>query len=96
MRKTHPVPARRPSRVQKIAISLPAALVAEIERRRTTTGDTRSGLVARALKVYLHDTDAALRVRTYVESHVETPEQPSDVAVAQATAGYAFDGDRWE
>ena len=96
MRKTHPDSTHRPSRVRKIAISLPAALLAEIERRRATTGDTRSGLVARALEVYLHDTDAALRVRTYVESHVETPERPSDVAEAQATAGYAFDGDRWE
>lgn len=89
MRKPQPAPARPRSRVQKVAISLPKALLGDVERRRKSTGDTRRGLVAKALEVYLRDTDAALRVRTYVESYVKTPEPSSDVAESQATAGHA-------
>src|SRR5262245_41770680 len=87
--------ARQPPRVAKVAISLPAALLDEVERRRQRSGESRSRFVARALARLLRDADGASLVREYVEGYRRTPEDPSEVSAAEAAISDLLDEEPW-
>jgi metal-responsive CopG/Arc/MetJ family transcriptional regulator len=80
----------------KIAISLQPELLVRAEQLRRATGESRSALVARALRRLLRDEALAEQRREYVEAYRRLPETERDVRTARALAGRvlpAFDGD---
>src|SRR5437870_2304533 len=74
------------ARYRKVAISLPASLLSELERRRKATGASRSGFVAEALELYLRTDEAATRIREYVEGYRRMPETREEIEQANASA----------
>lgn len=79
-------PTRPRSRVAKVAVSLPTALLSEVEKLRKRSGETRSAVVRRALERLIDTTAEADAVREYVEAYRISPESPEEVALATPTA----------
>lgn len=70
----------------KIAVSLDAALLRRVERLRGRSGETRSALVSRALRLLTRQEEEMLRVRDYVRAYREHPETPQEIASVRAMA----------
>lgn len=71
------------SKTTKVAVSLPAALLAEAERARARSGESRSAYFRRALEAALRleaDREAAAR---YIEGYRRYPETVEDAAFVQ-------------
>jgi len=81
---------------EKVAISLPAGLLADLERYRKTTGETRSGLVRRAVERLLERATEADMVREYVEGYRRTPETADEIAGAAYLDPKAAEETPWE
>ena len=85
--------APRPrGRARKVAISLPAGLLEEVERRRRATGESRSRYVGNALVHFLRAADEAVRVREYVAGYRRMPESAEEVAESESKSPEAFFG----
>jgi len=70
----------------KVAVSLDPGLLAHAERLRATTGESRSALVGRALRLLLRDDARARDVKEYVEAYRRVPEGAQDERAARALA----------
>ena len=70
----------------KIACSIDWRLLAQVERLRAVTGETRSAVVDRALAKLTNEELRAARVRRYVEAYRETPETNPDERTARDLA----------
>ncbi len=90
------MPKSPPDLVGKIAISLPSDLLADVERLRRTTGETRSGLIRRALELMLGRIEHDGMVREYVAGYLAHPESRSEIDSATATASEALAEEPWE
>ena len=84
------------SRTDRIAISLPKQVLQAIERLRRKTGETRSGLIQRALREMLAGSAKTVRVRQFVEGYVRDPEGEEEILAAQASAMKLIAGEPWE
>lgn len=71
---------------EKLAISLDRDLLRRAERLREATGESRSALVARALRQFLRVEELDRQVREYSEAYRRVPETASDVREARALA----------
>ena len=83
-------------RVAKVAISLPRALLREVEKTRKATGLSRSAIVRMALEESMARRRRAVLVKQYVDGYRRFPETPADVAVAESAAADAFAREPWE
>lgn len=70
----------------KIAVSLDADLLRRVERLRAHSGESRSALLSRALRLLTREEEEAQRVRDYVRAYREHPETPQEVAATRAAA----------
>jgi metal-responsive CopG/Arc/MetJ family transcriptional regulator len=70
----------------KIAFSLEPEVLASVERFRARTGESRSAVIGRALKLLTDSEEKAQRVARYVSSYREQPETTRDVQVARRQA----------
>lgn len=70
----------------KIACSIDSRLLAQVERLRAVTGETRSAVVDRALAKLTNEELRAARVRRYIEAYRETPETKPDERIARDLA----------
>ena len=68
----------------KIAVSLPAGLVRQIERERKRTGETRSAFVQRAIRLVFSEQDRRKRVAEYIEGYRNQPETADEIAAAES------------
>lgn len=84
------------SRSDRIAISLPKHVLAAIERLRRRTGETRSGVIQRAICRMLAATARDSRVRQYVDGYLREPEGGDEVRAARASAAELLAGEPWE
>ncbi|MEL6338738.1 MAG: ribbon-helix-helix protein, CopG family [Myxococcota bacterium] len=66
------------SSAEKIAISLDPETLAEAERLRAKTGESRSALFARAVRALVSREDHAEKVRRYVHGYERRPEMQSE------------------
>ena len=80
----------------KIAVSLDADLLRRVERIRGRSGETRSALVARALRLLTQEEEKAQRIRDYVRAYREHPETPREVAAVRATAKRSLAAIAWD
>ena len=74
------------AKAEKVAITLDGDLLAEAERVRARTAESRSALIARALRQLLKEEARQEKVRRYVEALRESPEDSEHVSAAAALA----------
>ena len=80
----------------KIAISLDAELLRRVEQLRGRSGETRSTLVTRALRLLTREAQEAQRVRDYVRAYREHPETPREVAAIRTAAKRSLTAIPWD
>lgn len=71
------------AKAEKIGVSLDSGLLAQAERLREATGETRSALVGRALRQLLRAEAHQRDVKRYVEAYQAMPESSREVADAR-------------
>lgn len=71
---------------EKLAISLDRDLLRRAERLRETTGESRSALIARALKQFLRAEELERQAREYSEAYQRSPETAADARAARVLA----------
>jgi hypothetical protein len=72
--------------VQKTALSLPRDVYDRLEALRRVTGDTRSGIIRRAIEELFSNLRRAERSRRYVEGYKRFPETAGELRDAAAAA----------
>ncbi len=80
----------------KIAVSLPAGLVRQIERERRSTGETRSAFVQRAIRLVFSEQDRKKRAAEYIEGYRNQPETEDEIAAAGAAGAKLLAQEPWE
>ena len=83
-------------RAAKIAVSLDPDLLHRAERVRRRTGESRSALVSRALRVLTDEAERAQRVAEYVRGYREHPETAEEIASIRAAAQRSLAAIPWE
>jgi hypothetical protein len=81
---------------EKLAISLDRELLRRAERLRRTTGETRSALMARALRQLLGTQERERQVAEYVEAYRRLPETPAVTRRARTLARRAVAQLDWD
>ena len=80
----------------RIAISLPRHVLEAVERVRRRTGETRSGLIQRAIRQMLANSAKSVRVKQYVEGYLRDPEGEGEIRAAHASAAKLLASEPWE
>jgi hypothetical protein len=80
----------------KIAISIDRELLVKAERLRRSTGESRSAIVARGMRLLLRMEARAARVAEYVEAYRRAPETVADVRGARALSRRALAHLPWD
>ena len=78
----------------KIAISLPEATFAALERERKRTGASRSALVCAAIEGWLRARVASKEDQRYVEAYLRQPDDSDDLAAIASAAAKSWG--EWE
>lgn len=73
----------------KIAVTVPTATYAVVERLRRRLGKSRSAVVALALDEWIRAADISDDDRRYAEAYVRVPESPAALAEIRALAAQA-------
>ena len=84
------------SNTKKIAISLPAELVEELERIMKKNGEPRSSVIRHLIEKALMQDEIDIRIRQYIEGYMKYPETDDEKKFAKATSTMAFDEEAWE
>ena len=72
---------------EKVAITLEGTLLEGVEALRRKTGESRSAVIARAVRRLLDDERKRAQVQEYVAAYERVPERSDEVlAVAEASA----------
>ena len=87
--------ARKSAAVTKVAISLPAALLASIDRAGKQSGRTRSAVFQEALRAWLGEHETATFVREYVAGYRVLPEDASEIEAVDAAAALLLSEEKW-
>jgi hypothetical protein len=80
----------------KVAVTVSAEVLAEAERERKRTGESRSAVFERALTLYFAERRAVEAARQYVEGYRREPESAAEVRVATTVAMSAFSSEPWD
>jgi hypothetical protein len=80
----------------KVAITVSADVLAEAERERKQTGESRSAVFERALTMYFAERRAVEAARRYVDGYRREPESAAEVRVATALGLAAFAAEPWD
>ena len=80
----------------KIAVTLPADLLEQVERLRERTEESRSAVVVRALQLLLRHAERQLKAREYVAKYQAMPESEEDVDRAHDHAKQLLAQIPWE
>jgi metal-responsive CopG/Arc/MetJ family transcriptional regulator len=81
---------------EKVAISLDREIFEQAEQVRKASGETRSALVARALRQLLRDESQTRAVAEYVEAYRRFPETTTDERRARALARKSVAALAWD
>jgi metal-responsive CopG/Arc/MetJ family transcriptional regulator len=84
------------ARTRKVAISLPADLLGEVEKLRRATGESRSGVIQRGILRLLSDRERAARARKYVAGYRRQPESAGEIRAAEAAAADLLALEPWD
>ncbi len=78
------------------AVTLDREVLGAAERLRQKTGESRSALVNRALRLLVSDDARRAQVAQYVQGYREHPETDDDVAVARELAAATLKALPWK
>ena len=81
---------------EKVAISLPARLLRDIDRLRKKTGESRSAVFRRAAHTLIADQEHASRIREYIEGYRNYPETAAEVQEAEILAAELLGIEPWD
>ena len=84
------------SKVAKVTISLPSAMLEAVEREREAKGQTRSEFFVRAVEEYLRRERHRQDVEQYIRGYQEFPETEQEVAEAEALASWSLGQEPWD
>ena len=70
----------------KVAVSLPGALIAQIDRERRVTRTTRSAYFRIVLERHIRESSHAALTDAYIRGYTEHPESAEEVAAADAAS----------
>ena len=84
------------ARAEKVALSLDRELLRRAEKLRKATGESRSALLARALRLLVGAESHAERVREYVAAYERAPEDARDIEAARDLAKRALAALPWD
>jgi metal-responsive CopG/Arc/MetJ family transcriptional regulator len=84
------------ARSAKIACSIDAELLAQVEELRAKTGETRSAVISRALVKLTSSEAHQAAVSRYAEAYREKPETQGEVAFARRGARKALASLPWD
>lgn len=80
----------------KVAISIDAEVFERAEALRERSGESRSGLIDRALRALLAEDERRRRIAEYVEAYERMPESADEVGVARANARRVLAAVDWD
>jgi metal-responsive CopG/Arc/MetJ family transcriptional regulator len=80
----------------KVAVTIPARLLEEVERLRKRFGGSRSAVFERALVEYVAGELRAASARRYVAGYRRYPEQRTEVRAALAAAMTGLAAEQWD
>lgn len=80
----------------KVAISLPAELLAEVERARAERGESRSEFMRQAVEAFLRRERERADVERYIRGYLEQPETEDELALSRQLSAEASLRDPWE
>jgi metal-responsive CopG/Arc/MetJ family transcriptional regulator len=83
-------------KVAKVAVSLPAELIAQIDLERRSSRTTRSAYFRKVLERHLRESSHAALTDAYIRGYTEHPETEARVAAADAAAVEAMRELDWE
>jgi metal-responsive CopG/Arc/MetJ family transcriptional regulator len=83
-------------RVEKVAVSVDKDLLRAAERLRRETGESRSAIVSRGLRVLLESAERERRVRDYIAAYERCPETSAEVAAQRRLAARTLASVPWE
>ena len=81
---------------KKVAISLPAELLKEVERERRSRKQTRSEFFRNAIEELLRREEERREVEQYMQSYRDDPESPAEVRAIHSHAKKVFRELPWE
>lgn len=81
---------------EKLAISLPRALVRQMEKLRKSSGESRSSFIQRAVRALMEGHARRNKIEQYVAGYSKNPETPDEVKAAEASATYLLAEEPWE
>lgn len=81
---------------EKVAVTIERSVLAEVEALRERTGESRSAVVARALRSLLREEERRSQVREYVEAYRRIPETPAEAERITRVAAETLSGLEWE
>ena len=84
------------SSTAKIAVSLDAELLRRVEHIRGKSGESRSALVARALRLLTQEAEREQRARDYVRAYREHPETPAEVTATRRATKRSLSAIPWD
>lgn len=85
-----------PAQTVKVAISLPKEEFRALEKRRRQLKQSRSAVIAKAIRQWLKAQQEAEDVQRYVEGYQKYPETEEEMAEAAALARMALADVEWE
>lgn len=81
---------------RKIAITVDGELLKDAERMARSTCESRSALLARALRQFLRTEEHRRKIERYLQAYREHPETPQEVATMDKLANEALSAVPWE
>ncbi|MCX8102821.1 MAG: ribbon-helix-helix domain-containing protein [Candidatus Bipolaricaulota bacterium] len=85
-----------PAQTVKIAISLPKDEFRAIEKRRRQLKQTRSAVIAEAIRQWLKAQQEAEDVRRYIEGYLKYPETEEEMAACESMSEQLLAHVEWE
>ena len=82
------------TKTAKIAISLPAATLEEIEEIRRAAGRSRSAVIREAVEHWLRARETSPQDQRYIQGYLRRPEETKQTAAVAAAA--AAQWEEWE
>lgn len=80
----------------KIAISLDAGLLESVGRVQRTTGETRSAVLARAVRLLVREEERRVQIDEYLAAYRRVPESSAEVDEARSLAKRSFAHVVWD
>ena len=82
-------------RFTKVTISLPTALLEDVERSKDASGESRSETIARLLKAALRAEQEEADIERYIRGYREQPETEEELEISRVLSANAAAMDPW-